>query len=275
MQLGRINKLTVNRITPPGAYLEDFKGDEVLLPKKYLVPESDFQVGASVDVFVFKDSQNRIVSTTEKPFLLLGTIAYLKVDTVNMYGAFVDWGLDKNLFVPFKEQAQKMEEGQSYLVTLRYDNQTDRLFGSSKIGKVLEPCRESLEEQIVSGLIWQRTELGVKVVVNQRYEGLIFKNDVNKNLQVGDEISCFVRKVREDGKLDLQIDALGLEKYDNAFVILLDLLKEKKEIFLHDKSSPEEIVSVLGMSKKLFKQTVGKLLKKQLITLTENSIKLK
>ncbi|MFM7300171.1 MAG: S1 RNA-binding domain-containing protein [Crocinitomicaceae bacterium] len=275
MQLGRINKLTVNRITPPGAYLEDFKGDEVLLPKKYLVPESDFQVGTSVDVFVFKDSQNRIVSTTEKPFLLLGTIAYLKVDTVNMYGAFVDWGLDKNLFVPFKEQAQKMEEGQSYLVTLRYDNQTDRLFGSSKIGKVLEPCRESLEEQIVSGLIWQPTELGVKVVVNQRYEGLIFRNDVNKNLQIGDEISCFVRKVREDGKLDLQIDALGLEKYDNAFVILLDLLKEKKEIFLHDKSSPEEIVSVLGMSKKLFKQTVGKLLKKQLITLTENSIKLK
>jgi len=275
MQLGRINKLTVNRITPPGAYLEDFKGDEVLLPKKYLVPESNFQVGASVDVFVFKDSQNRIVATTEKPFLLLGTIAYLKVDTVNMYGAFVDWGLDKNLFVPFKEQAQKMEEGQSYLVTLRYDNQTDRLFGSSKIGKVLEPCRESLEEQIVSGLIWQRTELGVKVVVNQRYEGLIFKNDVNKNLQIGDEISCFVRKVREDGKLDLQIDALGLEKYDNAFVILLDLLKEKKEIFLHDKSSPEEIVSVLGMSKKLFKQTVGKLLKKQFITLTENSIKLK
>ncbi|MFM7474129.1 MAG: S1 RNA-binding domain-containing protein [Crocinitomicaceae bacterium] len=275
MQLGRINKLTVNRITPPGAYLEDFKGDEVLLPKKYLIPESDFQVGASVDVFVFKDSQNRIVSTTEKPFLLLGTIAYLKVDTVNMYGAFVDWGLDKNLFVPFKEQAQKMEEGQSYLVTLRYDNQTDRLFGSSKIGKVLEPCRESLEEQIVSGLIWQRTELGVKVVVNQRYEGLIFKNDVNKNLQIGDEISCFVRKVREDGKLDLQIDALGLEKYDNAFVILFDLLKEKKEIFLHDKSSPEEIVSVLGMSKKLFKQTVGKLLKKQLITLTKNSLKLK
>lgn len=275
MQLGRINKLTVNRITPPGAYLEDFKGDEVLLPKKYLFPESDFQVGASVDVFVFKDSQNRIVATTENPFLLLGTIAYLKVDTVNMYGAFVDWGLDKNLFVPFKEQAQKMEEGQSYLVTLRYDNQTDRLFGSCKIGKVLEPCRESLEEQIVSGLVWHRTELGVKVVVNQRYEGLIFKNDVNKNLQIGDEISCFVRKVREDGKLDLQIDALGLEKYDNAFVILLDLLKEKKEIFLHDKSSPEEIVSVLGMSKKLFKQTVGKLLKKQLITLTENSIKLK
>ena len=275
MQLGRINKLTVNRITPPGAYLEDFKGDEVLLPKKYLVPESDFQVGATIDVFVFKDSQNRIVATTEKPFLLLGTIAYLKVDTVNMYGAFVDWGLDKNLFVPFKEQAQKMEEGQSYLVTLRYDNQTDRLFGSSKIGKVLEPCRESLEEQIVNGLIWQRTELGVKVVVNQRYEGLIFKNDVNKNLQIGDEINCYVRKVREDGKLDLQIDALGLEKYDNAFVILLDLLKEKKEIFLHDKSSPEEIVSVLGMSKKLFKQTVGKLLKKQFITLTENSIKLK
>ncbi|MFM7758297.1 MAG: S1 RNA-binding domain-containing protein [Crocinitomicaceae bacterium] len=275
MQLGRINKLTVNRITPPGAYLEDFKGDEVLLPKKYLVPESDFQVGTSVDVFVFKDSQNRIVATTENPFLLLGTIAYLKVDTVNMYGAFVDWGLDKNLFVPFKEQAQKMEEGQSYLVTLRYDNQTDRLFGSSKIGKVLEPCRESLEEQIVSGLVWHRTELGVKVVVNQRYEGLIFKNDVNKNLQIGDEISCFVRKVREDGKLDLQIDALGLEKYDNAFVILFDLLKEKKEIFLHDKSSPDEIVSVLGMSKKLFKQTVGKLLKKQLITLTENSIKLK
>lgn len=275
MQLGQINNLAVSRITPPGAYLKDFRGDEVLLPKKYLIPESDFQVGAMVDVFVFKDSQNRIVSTTESPYLLLGNIAFLKVVLVNMFGAFVDWGLDKNLFVPFKEQAEKMEEGRSYLVTLRYDNQTDRLFGSSKITKTLEPCRESLEERQVSGLVWHTTELGVKIIVNQRYEGLIFKNDVNKKLQCGDEITCFVRKVRADGKLDLQFDALGLEKYDNAYSVLLQLLTKKKEIFLHDKSSPEEINKALGMSKKLFKQTVGKLLKNQLITLTDNSIRLK
>lgn len=275
MQLGQINNLAVSRITPPGAYLKDFRGDEVLLPKKYLIPESDFQVGAMVDVFVFKDSQNRIVSTTESPYLLLGNIAFLKVVLVNMFGAFVDWGLDKNLFVPFKEQAEKMEEGRSYLVTLRYDNQTDRLFGSSKITKTLEPCRESLEERQVSGLVWHTTELGVKIIVNQRYEGLIFKNDVNRKLQCGDEITCFVRKVRADGKLDLQFDALGLEKYDNAYSVLLQLLTKKKEIFLHDKSSPEEINKALGMSKKLFKQTVGKLLKNQLITLTDNSIRLK
>ncbi|MBM3159750.1 MAG: RNA-binding protein [Bacteroidetes bacterium] len=275
MQLGQINKLAVSRITPPGAYLKDFRGDEVLLPRKYLIPENDFQVGALVDVFVFKDSQNRIVSTTESPHLLLGNIAFLKVVLVNMFGAFVDWGLDKNLFVPFKEQAEKMEEGRSYLITLRYDNQTDRLFGSSKITKTLEPCRESLEECQVSGLVWSTTELGVKIIVNQRYEGLIFKNDVNRKLECGDEIICYVRKVRTDGKLDLQFDALGLEKYDNAYSVLLERLTKKKEIFLHDKSSPEEINKALGMSKKLFKQTVGKLLKNQLITLTDKSIRLK
>lgn len=275
MQLGRINKLTINRLTPPGAYLEDFKGDEVLLPKKYLIPEDEFQVGNEVEVFVFKDSQNRIVSTTEKPHLYLGTVALLNVVQVNTYGAFVDWGLDKNLFVPFIEQAQKMIEGKSYLVTLRYDNQTDRLFGSSKIGKVLEPCREALTEQIVKGLVWHSTELGTKVIVNQRFEGLIFKNDINRRLTLGDELSFYVRKVREDGKLDLQLDPLGFEKYDSAYTALLNLLKDQKEIFLHDKSSPEEINDQTGMSKKLFKQTVGKLLKQQMIELSKQSIRLK
>ncbi|MEY3083948.1 MAG: hypothetical protein RL037_128 [Bacteroidota bacterium] len=275
MQLGRINKLTINRLTPPGAYLEDFKGDEVLLPKKYLIPEDEFQVGNEVEVFVFKDSQNRIVSTTEKPHLYLGTVALLNVVQVNTYGAFVDWGLDKNLFVPFIEQAQKMVEGKSYLVTLRYDNQTDRLFGSSKIGNVLEPCREDLTEQIVKGLVWHSTELGTKVIVNQRFEGLIFKNDINRRLTLGDELSFYVRKVREDGKLDLQLDPLGFEKYDSAYTALLNLLKDQKEIFLHDKSSPEEINDQTGMSKKLFKQTVGKLLKQQMIELSKQSIRLK
>lgn len=275
MQLGRINKLKVNRFTPPGAYLEDFKGDEVLLPKKYIEPIKDLEVGSSIDVFVFKDSQNRIVSTTEIPHLLLGDVAFLKVVQVNMYGAFVDWGLDKNLFVPFKEQAQKLEESKSYFITLRYDNLTDRLIGSSKISKILEPCREDLTGQMVDGMIWQSTDLGIKIIVNKRYEGLIFKNDINRKLTHGSSITCYVRKVREDGKLDLQFDPLGLEKYDEAYEKLHQIINEQKEIFLHDKSSPEEINAQLGMSKKLFKQTVGKLYKNKLIVLTEKSFKLK
>ena len=272
MQLGTRNHLKINRITPPGAYLEDEYGNEVLLPKKYLLP--DHVVDSDVDVFVFKDSENRIVSTTEVPYLYLGDFAYLEVVTVNPYGAFVDWGLDKDLFVPFREQITKLEIGEMYLFTLQYDYETDRLYGSMKVRKALEPCKEDLTGKEVEILICEPTKLGTDVIVNNRYYGLIFRNNQTRIMERGSYMNAFVRTVREDGKLDIQFEPLTIERFDNAETQILNALQEPKFIPLNDHSDPEEIREKMGMSKKLFKQTIGKLYKLKKITIEENGIRL-
>ena len=180
MQLGRINQLTIKRFAPPGAYLIDLQDNEVLLPNKYILPEHE--EGSLVDVFVMKDSENRIVCTTEVPFILLGECKYLEVIHVNPYGAFVDWGLDKDLLVPFSEQLHRLEQEEKYLFTLRYDFETDRLFGSMKVRKVLDLCEDQeLVGQAVDLLICEEGKLGRNVIVNNRYEGLIFKNQQKLN----------------------------------------------------------------------------------------------
>ena len=272
MQLGRINRLTINRITPPGAYLEDILENEVLLPKKYLLPENE--IGSEVDVFVHKDSENRIVATTETPFILLGDFRYLTVIHVNPYGAFVDWGLDKDLLVPFGEQLHSLEEGEKYLFTLRYDQATDRLFGSMKVKKLLVPCSEDLSGQEVDLLICEQSSLGLNVIVNNKYDGLIFKNNISKLLPCGTFSKGFVRTVREDGKLDIQFEPLTFEKFDQASEYLLECLKVETILYLHDRSHPDEIREKLGMSKKLFKQAVGKLYRLKKITLGDDCIRL-
>jgi uncharacterized protein len=272
MQLGRINHLTINRITPPGAYLEDILENEVLLPKKYLLPEHE--IGTEVDVFVHKDSENRIVATTETPYILLGEFKYLAVVHVNPYGAFVDWGLDKDLLVPYSEQLHSLEEREKYLFTLCYDQATDRLFGSMKIKKLLIPCSEDLTGKEVDILICEKTSLGLNVIVNEQHDGLIFKNDISKHLPCGTYTKGFVRKVRDDGKSDPHSEAPTNEKFDQASVFLLNFLKEEKILYLNDNSHPDEIREKLGMSKKLFKQTVGKLYRQKKITLGEDCIRL-
>jgi predicted RNA-binding protein (virulence factor B family) len=182
MQLGRINQLTIKRFAPPGAYLIDLQDNEVLLPNKYILPEHE--EGSVVDVFVMKDSENRIVCTTEVPLILLGECRYLEVIHVNPYGAFVDWGLDKDLLVPFSEQLHRLEQEEKYLFTLRYDFETDRLFGSMKVRKVLDLCEDQeLVGQAVDLLICEEGKLGRNVIVNNRYEGLIFKNQQTKILE--------------------------------------------------------------------------------------------
>lgn len=273
MQLGKRNKLTVNRITPPGAYLTDEYGNEVLLPNKYLTDEH--QVDAEVEVFVFKDSENRIISTTEIPHLYLGDFAYLEVVHVNPYGAFADWGLDKNLFIPFREQPRKLEVGDYELFTLRYDHDTDRLFGSMNVKKLLEPCEnESLVGQEVDLLICEKGELGQNVIVENRYSGLIFNNLISRPIQPGERTKGFVKTVRPDGKIDIQFEPLGVEKFDNAAAYLLEELNKHQFLPFHDKSSPDEIRERFGMSKKLFKQAVGQLFKAKKLLIEEKGIRL-
>jgi hypothetical protein len=275
MILGQINKLKIDRITPPGAFLVDLQGREVLLPKKYLFPKEKFDIDEFVDVFVMKDSENRIVSTTETPYLMLNEIAFLKVVTVNQYGAFVDWGLDKDLFVPFREQINTMEVGKSYLIQLLFDEKTERLFGTERLTKSIVPCVERLEGLQIQGVIWKKTDLGYKVILNHQYEGLIFNDRLTRKIEIGQSYDFYISKVRADGKLDVQFESLGNEKFDASYEFLLQALKEKGILEVGDKSTPEEIRDVVGMSKKLFKQTIGKLYKKGLVELQPKKIVLK
>ncbi|MEY4792484.1 MAG: hypothetical protein RIT34_1291 [Bacteroidota bacterium] len=274
MQLGKINQLTIQRFAPPGAYLVDAQENEVLLPNKYLDPE--WSEGSEVDVFVMKDSSDRIVAITETPYILLGDFAYLEVVEINPYGAFVDWGLDKDLFVPFAEQRHALQIGEKYMFTLMYDYDTDRLFGSMKLKKNLVPCQDkNLEGQEVTILIADEGKLGRNVIVENRYEGLIYKNHVTKILNEGEVMTAFIASVREDGKLDITLEVINDSRYDAAEQKILELLKAHDGfLYVHDKSEPDEIKAILGMSKKTFKQAVGKLYKHRRITLEANGIRL-
>jgi predicted RNA-binding protein (virulence factor B family) len=274
MQLGVVNKLKINRFTPPGAFLEDEQGNEVLLPNKYV--EEHFELEDDVDVFVFKDSENRIVATTEIPLLYLGDFRYLTVIHVNPYGAFVDWGLDKDLLVPFSEQLHRLEQEEKYLFSLQYDNATDRLYGTMRVKKLLEPCAEDLNGQEVDIMICEENALGISVIVNNRYDGLIFRNNISKVLPRGSFAKAFVRLVREDGKLDIQFEPLTFEKFDQASSFLLEELQANDGYLpLNDHSGPDDIREQLGMSKKLFKQSVGKLYKQHKITIEDKGIRIK
>lgn len=273
MQLGKINKLTIKRFAPPGAYLIDLQENEVLLPNKYLT--QDMEEGTEVEVFVMKDSSERLVCVTEKPYILLGDCVYLDVVEVNPFGAFVDWGLDKDLFVPFAEQRTRLEIGDRYLFTLLYDFETDRLFGSMKIKKVLIPCTDlSMEGQEVDLLICDEGKLGRNVIVDKRYEGLIFKDQQNQPLQREQECKGYVAKVREDGKLDIRLEVPNDSRYDAAEQKILDTLAAQEGFLaLTDKSDPDEVRAVLGLSKKTFKQAIGKLYKHRRIALEADGIR--
>jgi predicted RNA-binding protein (virulence factor B family) len=273
MELGEINILKVLRFTAPGAYLGDEEGNDVLLPGKY-IPEGLIE-GDDITVFLYKDSEDRLVATTETPFLMLHGFAFLKVKEVTLYGAFLDWGLEKDLMVPFKEQNQRMEEGKSYLVTLQMDHATDRLFATMKVSRYLVPCEDQeLKGKEVEVLICDKTDLGLKVIVDNQFHGIIYRNDINSPLRRGDRIRGFVLLVREDGKLDIRLEKIGNIRYDDAEITLMELLKENGSLQLTDKSDPDEIRETVGMSKKLFKQTVGKLYKSRMIEFTATGIRL-
>ena len=273
MIIGDYNDLEILRFTSVGAYLGDNDGSDVLLPKKYLTEL--LEVGDTVSVFIYRDSEDRLVATTEYPKITIDRFAYLKAKTVSYYGAFMDWGLEKDLLIPFREQAQKIQEDKEYLVYLYLDEATDRLVGTTKTNKYLVPCKNELKSgDKVQLIICEKTELGVKVIVNEKYNGLIFNNDITKNIRRGGKTIGFVGKVRSDGKLDIKLEQEGYEKVEEMSVKLLTLLKEQKIINLSDKSSPEDIKKQLNMSKKSFKQVVGKLYKQRLIQLYPDKITL-
>ncbi len=271
MRIGEFNELTLLRFTSVGAYLGDDEDNDVLLPNKYLTDEMDLD--DVLKVFVYRDSEDRAVATTEIPLIELNGFAYLKVTSVNAFGAFADWGLEKELMIPFKEQNKKLEEDRYYLTCLLLDEDTDRVFGSTKVNRYLTKCKDSFDaDQEVDLLICETTDLGQKVIVNNKYAGLIFNNDISRSLHRGQQTKGYVTNVREDGKLDVRLDKSGFGKIPENAERLLEIMKNRGWISVTDKSHPDDIREALGMSKKTFKQAVGNLYKRRLIALKENGI---
>lgn len=271
MKIGEFNDLTVLRFTSVGAYLGDEEGNDVLLPNKYL--DNDMEIDDVISVFVYRDSEDRPVATTEIPLIQLNSFAYLKVTSVSHFGAFADWGLEKELMIPFKEQNKKLEEGQIVLVYAQLDESTDRVFGSTRVNRYLKPCEEALDkDELVELIVCDQTDLGLKVIVNNQYSGLIFNNDITRPLKRGERTGGYVYNVRPDGKIDVRLEKDGYVKVNDSTDKLLRILKEKGRISLTDKSDPEDIRELVGMSKKTFKQAVGALYKQRLIKLEPTEI---
>lgn len=274
MDIGVYHLLEVLRSTPHGLFLGDAEGNSVLLPGKD-IPEG-IAVGEHIEVYVYKDNQERLIATTQEPRITLYECALLPVTAVGPHGAFVDYGIDKELLVPFREQEERLQKGQSYLVYLYLDGQTDRLAGSTKIAQFLDDDPEDLEEgEEVHIVVWKATDLGFKVIVNYRYSGLLYSNEIFEALDVGAERVAYVHRIRPDGKLDIRLQPEGHAKVEpNAERILEELERRGGVLLLHDKSSPEQIKAQLGMSKKTFKKAIGGLYKARRIDFIEQGIRL-
>mgnify|MGYP000399692372 CR=1 FL=1 len=273
--VGQHQELTILRHTTVGLYLGDDAGDEdVLLPNKYC-PEK-FALGDKLRVFVYRDYEERKIATNLMPKILLHQFAFLRVTSVSNIGAFMDWGLEKELLVPFREQRKKMEEGRWYIVYLDLDDETDRLYATNKIEKRLQNHTLTAKEgDAVEIMIMKKTDLGFSVIVNQQHEGLIFESDIFSKLNIGDKLKGYVKKIREDNKLDIQLQPIGFENFNdpNCEMILRRLAVNDGFLAISDKSSPEEIYDQFGISKKAYKKAIGTLYKQRKITLEPDGIK--
>ncbi len=273
IEAGQYNRLIVQRFKDAGAFLDDGK-EGLLLPKRY-VPQGT-EVGDELTVFVYHDSEDRLIATTEHPFAVVGDIAFLKVVGLSEHGAFLDWGLMKDLFVPRSKQVSPMRLGGEYLVHVYIDEQTGRIAASQYIEQMLSNENLELKElDVVELMVFRETELGYSVIINNKHEGLLYFSDVFQPLAVGEKLEGFIKTIREDGKIDVAPGKPGyLKVEDEADKILRLLNKNNGYLPYHDKSAPEDIYKFFGMSKKVFKMTVGKLYKEKKVELTKTGIKL-
>ena len=272
--LGKVNPLKVVKVVDFGVYLDGGSDGEILLPKRY-VPEV-CEIGDTVPVFIYNDSEDRLIATTEKPYAMVGEFAALEVVEVNEVGAFLDWGLMKNLMVPFREQKLKMEEGRRYPVFVFVDFDSKRITASAKIEKFVDESKPELEVgQEVDLLIYKKTDMGWKAVINQQYTGVLYDNEIFKEIHTGETLKGFVKQIRPDDKIDLMLQKAGFEKIDDFALKLHALLKEADGFLPYtDKSQADDIYEEFGISKKTFKKAVGDLYKKRQILLEPDGIRL-
>lgn len=274
MEIGRMNRMRVVKALDFGVYLDGGELGEILLPKKYL--NEDCKVGGEVDVFLYLDSEDRLIATTLPPLAMVGEFAFLKCVEVGPVGAFLDWGLLKDLLVPFREQRQKMEKGRHYIVRIYLDEKTTRIAASSRHGKFLNETPPDYKEgEEVDLLIAGEIAVGYKAIVNERHWGLLYRNEVFQPLKIGQRIKGYVTKIRDGKKVDLTLQKQGGEHIRDAAAIILDVLRAKGGFIpVTDSSSPEKIAAVFNLSKKAYKKAVGGLYKRHLITIEKHGIQL-
>lgn len=278
IQLGAYQALSIERLTSVGFYLANLEsGEEVLLPQKYITP--DMNIGDDIEVFIYADSQDRMVATTESPYLTIGRFGYLKCHDVNDFGAFMEWGLaEKNLLVPFRNQARRMEAGRWYVVYLYEDESTKRLVGSSKVDHYLSqsPPEGLKQGDEVDILVRGYSEIGINTIVNDAYHGLLYQNEVFETLEPGERLPAYIKKIREDQKIDLSLSPIGVTAIEPSAQEVLEALEDNDGFLpFTDKSHPDDIREYFGMSKKLFKKAIGNLYKQRLVKLTDHGIYLK
>ena len=272
IELGKFNQLKVVKFVDFGLYLDGGDDGEILLPLRY-VPEG-VKEGDVLSVFLYLDNEERLVATTQTPLVQVGEFAFLEVNWVNQYGAFLNWGLMKDLFVPFREQKMRMVQGKSYIVYCYQDKESYRLMASAKVNKFLSnempPYQEGQEVDI---LIWQKTDLGFKAIVENKFAALLYDSEIFQPLRTGMRLKAFVKQVREDGKIDLILQQAGPRKVDDFAETLLQYIRDHNGFTsFNDKSDAEEIYNTFGVSKKTFKKAVGELYKMRLISLQPNGI---
>ena len=272
IELGHINNLEILRDTSVGLFLGDEEGNDVLLPNKY-VPAT-YEIGEKIKVFCYLDYDERPVATTLEPDIMLGEFRLLQVAEVNEFGAFMEWGLEKHLLVPFREQRVKMKEGQWYVVHCYLDERSGRLVASNKLDKFLSNENLDLKEwEQVDLVVTRQTDLGWEVIVNERHKGLVYFNEVFKPINIGDIIPGCIKTIRKDNKLDISLQPLGAKVLEPAANKIFEVLKAKGGFLaLHDKSAPEEIRDVFQMSKKTFKKGLGTLYKDRKIKIESDGI---
>lgn len=273
ISLGEYNTVKILRVTPVGMFLGDGDEQEVLLPKSY-VPKGA-KIGDEIKVFVYADSEDRPIATTLTPKVILNQCAYLEVKAVTSVGAFLNWGLEKDLLVPFNEQSQEMQEGERHIVVLLLDEKSDRLVASARIARSITSVPNLTEGSSVDLMAYRSTELGWQMIIDKKYLGLLYHDEIFQALAIGDQVPGFIKRVREDGKIDVALQKQGYDQIETSQQVLLDKLRENNGVLkLNDKSSPDEISDQLQMSKKTFKKAVGHLYKQKLISIKSDSIEL-
>jgi predicted RNA-binding protein (virulence factor B family) len=275
IEQGKEIELKIAKRATIGLYLADDSGEEVLLPKKYCAEE--MKPGDTTRVFVYKDSEGKKVATTLKPKIYIHEFALLKVTAVTGVGAFLDWGLEKELMVPFREQKQKMEEGRWYIVYLDLDKKSDRLYASNRVERFLQNDQISVKDgDEVALVVMQKTDLGYSVIVNHKHKGLIFDNEIFQEIRVGNRLKGYVKKIRDDQKIDISIQAIGFRNVNdsNSELIYLTLIENNGFLAINDKSSPDDIYTQFGISKKAFKKSLGALYKQKKVDSQSDGIKL-
>jgi uncharacterized protein len=274
IQAGKLNTMRVLKILDFGIYLDGQDLGEILMPTKW-VPAGT-QVDDEIEAFIYFDSEDRPIATTIMPKAMVGEFAYLRANEVNQVGAFLDWGLDKELLVPFKEQNAKMIKGRYYLVYLYLDPRSKRIAASARLERFLdsEPTQYEPGQQ-VGLIVWLQSDMGYKAIINNKHQGILYQNEIFQDIHTGQRLTGFINKVRPDGKIDLILEKPGYEKIEDLSGYVLNVLKAHGgHMDYNDKSPADEIYSVFQMSKKNFKKSIGSLYKQKLITIEKDGIRL-